>query len=140
MTKRVIFNRSQSVCQSERQCWFQHGGKSSRWFPPHTAGFNTGLLLLSLWRESLTRLLKAPTAVANVSLLGPEGPSSFLPPHFGFLDRPEVRVVDHVVFVGFRGGNDAAGRKHGVLFVGSWIISDVVSCCVLAVCLVVLLR
>jgi len=48
--------------------------------------------------------------------------SSFLPPHFGLLDRPEVRVVDHAVLRGLYGGNDAAGRKHGVLFVRSWII------------------
>lgn len=47
---------------------------------------------------------------------------SFLPPHFGFLDRPEVRVVDHVVLAGLCGGNAAAGGKHGVLLVSSRIV------------------
>lgn len=49
-------------------------------------------------------------------------PDSFLPPHFGFLDRPEVWVVDHAVLVDLYGGNDPTGRQHGVLFFSSRII------------------
>lgn len=47
---------------------------------------------------------------------------SFLPPHFGFLDWPKVRVVDHVVLAGLCCRNHCAERKHGVLFVGSWVV------------------
>lgn len=51
-----------------------------------------------------------------------EAPSSLLPPHFGLLDGPEVRVVDHVVVVGFGGRDAAAGGQHGVLFVGAGVV------------------
>lgn len=51
-------------------------------------------------------------------------PDSLLPPHFGFLDRSEVRVIDHAVLVGLGGGNDPAGRKHGVLLLSSRIILE----------------
>lgn len=47
---------------------------------------------------------------------------SFLPPHFGLLDGSQVRVVDHVVLTAFGGRNDAAWRKHGVLFVHRRVI------------------
>lgn len=124
VNKKVFFNRSQSVgqcskslCRSavlvpamrKRSRWSRLTLWASAWEAP-------------LWRKSLTGLLRAPTTVANQSLLVQVGPDSFLPPHFGFLDRTEVRVVDHVVLAGLCRGNDAAGRKHGVLFICSWII------------------
>lgn len=51
-------------------------------------------------------------------------PDSFLPPHFGLLDRPEVWVVDHAVLIDLYGGNDPTGRQHGVLLFSSRIILD----------------
>lgn len=49
---------------------------------------------------------------------------SFLPPDFGLLDRPEVRVVDHAVLASLGGGNDPVGRQHGVLLLSSRIILE----------------
>lgn len=49
-------------------------------------------------------------------------PDSFLPPHFGLLDRPEVRVVDHAVLIDLRGGHHPTGGQHGVLLLSSRII------------------
>lgn len=38
-----------------------------------------------------------PTASSKMKPVA--SPDSFLPPHFGLLDRPEVRVVDHAVLI-----------------------------------------
>lgn len=50
--------------------------------------------------------------------------NSFLPPYFGLLDGSEVRVVYHIVLVALCRGNNAVGRKHGVLLVSTGIILD----------------
>lgn len=62
------------------------------------------------------------TAVAAIRSVASRHCHSFLPPHFGFLDRAEVRVVDHAVLVSLCRGNDPTGRQHGVLFFSSRII------------------
>lgn len=51
-------------------------------------------------------------------------PNSFLPPYFGFFDRPEVRIIYHIVFAALCRGNNSVGWKHGVLFISAGIILD----------------
>lgn len=70
------------------------------------------------------KLILTLPAVATIRSAASRDRDSFLPPHFGFFDRPEVWVVDHAVLVSLCGGNDPAGRQHGVLFFGSGIILE----------------
>lgn len=108
---------------SPQQHWSQRGGKGAAGSGSHGGLQGPGPLLLSEGNHWPDRWKHRPLSVADVSLSGSgRVADSFLPPHFGLLDRPEVRVVDHVVLADLRGGNDAAGREHGVLFVGSGII------------------
>lgn len=70
------------------------------------------------------KVIQTRAAAAKMKSVGWCDPDSFLPPHFGFLDRPEVGVVDHAVLAGLGGGNDPTGRQHGVLFFSSRIILE----------------
>lgn len=64
------------------------------------------------------------SAAATMKSVASRDCDSFLPPDFGLLDRPEVRVVDHAVLASLGGGNDPVGRQHGVLLLRSRIILE----------------
>lgn len=96
------------------------GPRSSVW-SGLSPGFLTGPPLSEAQSDSsLTHRWIQLIVVADVSLFVPS--SLLLPPDLGFLDGPEVGVIDHVLLVGLPRGNHAAGGKQGVLLVRSWVI------------------
>lgn len=99
--------------------WHETRFKLSAWWKKKKKN-----LCLQCTKSQQQKLIQTSTAAAKMKSVASCDRHSFLPPHFGFLDRPEVRVVDHAVLISLWGGNDPTGRQHGVLFFSARIILE----------------